>query len=385
MYRTLDHPGLAPCPEDRVVAGSTPSAVAEAAVQQIEDWLLNSGIQPGGGPGRGGIAGWLDGDGLPEFVYLEITGYYLTAMAWLASGTACSADNIDTASRRARLAAGWMASVFDEESAPPTRLYLSGHRFDWRNNAVFSFDLAMAARGIASASRLVGWPEHQRTLRAVCGWLDRISSGSDIISSHELVVGDATTMPDRWSTRAGPHHLKAAAAVLRLPKGVVCEAMAVTARRTCDRWAKSFAEDGWPCQELHAALYALEGMLLGARALGDLAAAERVFVRIMELQGPDGTLPATVAGGTVRSDVLAQALRMGLLLRARGYLSERHWSVKLDLLTDALLRFVRSDGGVLFALDQPVVNTWCAMFAHQALYLRGCKESVPPSAYALLV
>ncbi len=384
MYRALDDPQPAPCPEDRVIDGTTPSAVVQAAVQQIEDWLLTSRIQLRGGPQRGGIAGWLDGDGRPEFVYLEITGYYLTAMAWLASGAAYSAENFDTARRRARLAAGWIASVFDNESAPPTRLYLCGHPVDWRNSAVFSFDLAMAARGIGSASQLVGSPERGQTLRGLCGRLDRISSGSDIMESHELVVGHAT-MPDRWSTRRGPHHLKAAAVVLRLPKRVLGDAMTVKAQRTCDHWAKSFADEAWLCDELHAALYALEGMLLCARVPGELAAVERAFVRLMELQGPDGSLPPTVAGGPVRSDVLAQALRMGMLLRGRGYLNEQRWTDKIDLLTAALLEYVRPDGGVLFSFDQPMANAWCAMFAHQALYLRGCNGAIPPTAYDLLV
>jgi hypothetical protein len=367
-----------------MIDGATTPAAAEAAVQQIEDWLLTSGVQLRGGTQHGGIAGWLDGDGAPEFVYLEITGYYLTAMAWLASGAAYSATNIETARRRARSAARWIAAVFDDESAPPTRLYLSGHRLDWRNDAVFSFDLAMAARGIACASQLEGWPEHEQTLQAVCGRIGRISAGLDIMASHELIVSGAATLPDRWSTRPGPHHLKAAAALLRLPKRIVSAPMTVNARRTCDHWAASFAGP-WPCEELHAALYAMEGMLLCAGGLRDLAAVERAFVGLMALQAPDGSLPETVAGGTVRSDVLAQALRMGLLLRARGYLNERHWSDRLDRLTDALLKFVRPDGGVLFALDRPVANTWCAMFAHQALYLRGCKDSVPPCAYDLLV
>ena len=384
MYRALDDPRPAPGREIRVTGGTAPTVV-EAAVQQIEDWLLGSDVQLGRGPHRGGIAGWLDGNGLPEFVYLEITGYYLTAMAWLASGAAGSATNIDTATNRARLAAGWIAAVFDTESAPPTRLYLSGRPVDWRNNAVFSFDLAMAARGLGSASHLVGWPKCRQTLQGLCGRLDRISSGSDIMSSHEFAAGDATTMPDRWSTRPGPHHLKAAAAVLRLPAGVVGAAMTATAQRTCDHWVKSFANEPWPCEELHAALYGLEGMLLRGQVPADIAAAESAFVRLMELQQPDGSLPPTIAGGTVRSDVLAQALRMGLLLRARGCLNEEHWSERLDLLTDALLKFVRPDGGVLFALDQPVANTWCAMFAHQALYLHSSGESVPPSAYDLLV
>jgi hypothetical protein len=203
--------------------------------------------------------------------------------------------------------------------------------------------------------------------------------------SHELVSGDATTVPDRWSTRAGAHHLKAAAAVLRLPKRLTGDAATAMAQRTCDHWANSFAGDEWPCQELLAVLYALEGMLLRASAQDDLDVVERVFARLMELQASDGSLPETVAGGNTRSDVLAQALRMGLLLRGRLCLTEPIWNDRFDLLTRALLEYIRPDGGVQFSLDQPISNAWCAMFAQQALYLRACDGSLPPAAYDLLV
>jgi hypothetical protein len=38
-------------------------------------------------------------------------------------------------------------------------------------------------------------------------------------------------------------------------------------------------------------------------------------------------------------------------------------------LAEALLGFVLPGGGVLFSRDQELSNTWCAMFAHQALRL----------------
>ncbi|MDT5016059.1 MAG: hypothetical protein QOD39_2219 [Mycobacterium sp.] len=367
---------------------AAPSAAVRTAVGRIEDWLLRSGVQLDEGPQRGGVAGWLDRDGQPEFVYLEITGYYLTAMAWLSSGAASSPTHARLADLRARRAACWMASRIEEQAAPATRLYLAEPSSDWRNNAVFSFDLAMAARGLAATRQLAGRRQRRRALAAICTRLSRISADTDVMASHELVVGDATTMPDRWSTRPGPHHLKAAAAVLHLPKRVTDESMIVVARRTCDHWATSFTADEWPCQELHAALYALEGMLIRATGGDDLVAVERVFTRLMELQTADGKLPETVAGGAVRSDVLAQALRVGMLLRGRQRLSGPVWSDRIDRLTNALLGFIRPDGGVLFALDQSISNTWCAMFAHQALYLRACDgaQTAPPAAaYELLV
>jgi hypothetical protein len=368
---------------------TAPSPTVWPAVGRIEDWLLHSGVQLDSGPQRGGVAGWLDGEGRPEYVYLEITGYYLTAMAWLASGAASSPQHVAIAARRARRAARWIATLLDSETAPPTRLYLSQRSPDWRNDAVFSFDLAMAARGVAATRQLGGRRERRRALVEMCTMLNRISAGAEVMASHELVAGDATTrLPARWSTRPGAHHLKAAAAVLRLPKSIAGDAMIAMARRTCDHWAASFGSDEWPCEELHAVLYALEGMLLRATATDDLDAVERVFTRLMELQAADGGLPETVSGGTVRSDVLAQALRVGLLLRGRDYLTGPLWNDRIDRLTGALLGFIRPDGGVLFALDQSISNCWCAMFAHQALYLRACEDeraTLPSTAYELLV
>jgi hypothetical protein len=367
---------------------TAPSASARTAVGRIENWLLHSRAQLDTGPHRGGVAGWLDRHGQPEFVYPEITGYYLTAMAWLSSGASSSPELAAVAARRAQRAAGWIAMLVEREAVPSTRLYLSDHPPDWRNGAVFSFDLAMAARGVAATRQLAGWRQRRRALIRLCTTLNRISSGADVMASHELVKDDAPTMPDRWSTRPGVHHLKAAAAVLRLPKRIVGGPMVAMAERTCVHWTGSLAGDEWPCQELHALLYALEGMLIRASAGDDLIAAERAFTRLMDVQSSDGTLPETLAGGTARSDVLAQALRVALLLRGRGYLSGPSWTVRIDRLTDALLGFVRPDGSVLFSRDQSISNTWCAMFAHQALYLRVCEDArtgLPASAYELLV
>ena len=70
-------------------------------------------------------------------------------------------------------------------------------------------------------------------------------------------------LPDRWSTRPGPHHVKAAAALLQLPAGgdpalvAACRATVALDRR---------AEASWPCEELHPFLYGLEGLLMLARS-----------------------------------------------------------------------------------------------------------------------
>lgn len=60
---------------------ATGRAAAFDAASRIEGRLLGSPVQFLDGPHRGGVAGWLGRDGRPELVYLEISGYYLTAMA----------------------------------------------------------------------------------------------------------------------------------------------------------------------------------------------------------------------------------------------------------------------------------------------------------------
>jgi hypothetical protein len=73
--------------------------------------------------------------------------------------------------------------------------------------------------------------------------------------------------------------------------------------------------------------------------------------------------------GDPRADVLAQALRVGALLRSAGLLQDPAEPERLDALATALGAHVRPDGGVLFSIAQGQANTWCAMFAQQALAL----------------
>ena len=373
----------------KLVQATAPSIRPLEAVTSIEGWLL-SGAQVDEGVHEGGVAGWLDEDGKPEFVYPEAAGYYLTAMAWLASGTVSSPDHADAVRRCSHRTAGWLARQLSGPGALPTRHHLPEQRADWRNSGIFTFDLAMAARGLAVTGHAIGRHERHKALSTLCTMLDRISSEADVMVSHESVAGSETAMPDRWSTRPGPHHLKAAAVVLGLPEHIVGPAMIGVAQRTCDHWAEALRADVWPCEELHAVLYGIEGMIIraGANDGAGLRDVEALFMRLMDLQAPEGTLPELVQGGMVRSDVLAQALRVGLILRGRGHLTGSIWAERLSLLTEALLGFVRPDGGVAFSLDQGLANSWCAMFALQALHLsarESAGQALPFAAYELLV
>jgi hypothetical protein len=349
------------------VSGPSSEALA-GAVRAIESWLLESGVQLAEGPHRGGVAGWLDGTGRPAFVYLEITGYYLTTMAWLAGGMASSPARAEAARARGRAALEWMRGATADGALPPTRLHLLPGGDDWRNHAAFTFDLAMAARGASSFGAVGDAEASAPVLTALTARLREICGGHAPLASHAL-YGGHPELPARWSTRPGPHHAKAAAALLRLPEGALDRSLRAACRDTVAIWAEAVAR-GPTTSELHPLLYACEGLAMDRAppATAFLDILEGAFQTIMRLQDADGSLPgeAPPAPHHVRSDVLAQALRIGTLLAVWRPPGDEP---ALRRLAVALLRHVRPDGGVLFALDQDVLNAWCAMFAHQALAL----------------
>ncbi|MGZ4203258.1 MAG: hypothetical protein ACXVRH_14520, partial [Thermoleophilaceae bacterium] len=198
---------------------TSPEALDQAALR-IERFLLDSGIQLADGPQRGGIAGWLGRDRSPEFVYLEITGYYLTAMSWLAAGAARSSESRGRALERGAGALGWMAAATAGGAVPPTRLYLRDVPEDWRNQAVFTFDLAMAARG-ASCFGTVADASSSDIVDDLTDRAWKVSGSHAQLASHEIRDGGRRVLPERWSTQPGPHHVKAAAALLRLGDGAL--------------------------------------------------------------------------------------------------------------------------------------------------------------------
>jgi hypothetical protein len=265
-----------------------------------------------------------------------------------------------------------MRSATADNAVPATRLYLSPERDDWRNAAIFSFDLAMAARGVACFAGATRVEEAETLVRDLGARVREVCLGRAPLPSHAPREGTHTTLPDRWSTRPGPHHLKAAGALLRLPADLLDGALLRACRQTVAHWTRAM-QASWPCRELHPLLYGLEGLLiLESSASGQtLDVVERIYERLLRLQAADGSLPgAAVSGaGEVRADVLAQALRVGALLRGARRLNGDQRGRRLDELATALLRHVRVDGGVLFSTEQAIANTWCAMFAHQALLL----------------
>jgi hypothetical protein len=314
----------------------------DGTADTIASWLL-AHAQSWEPPHEGAVAGTVGDDGRPDYFYPEIAGYHLTWLAFLAMARPRLRT---TAARAATGVARWIAGL----QALVARLPLRGPA-DWRADGSFSFDLAMLAKGLDAAAPLLPAQEVAAARQRVWAELMPLCE----IELLACAFRPGCVAPVRWSTHPGPYQLKAAASLLACAAAPlrIREAAAATAVR----WGAAVRCEG----PLHPLLYACEGLVL----LGERDRAARVLCEILTLQRADGSLPETAdePRSAARADVLAQALRLALMLGEgrRG---------QLDTLEAALRRHVARSGAVRFREQSAGANVWCAQIAHQALSVR---------------
>ncbi|MFD9793381.1 hypothetical protein ACFWXK_20810 [Streptomyces sp. NPDC059070] len=362
---------------------AAPSAV-------LESWLLDR-PQLRTGPHAGGVLGGTGDDTATAYAYPEITGYYLTWLAFLE--TTRDAPDTGAVEERRAAAVAWLAEQLAAPGGPRTRSFLgAGDGADWRNSALFSFDLGMVYRG-ACATGTGGGPAdgtaahrlRERTGAALDGLRDPDGAWAACVP----LPGRAAP-PARWSTVPGPHLLKVAGGVLALTPADEMPSVRSAARATLARHATGLAAD-LPAMS-HPALYALEGLLQAEAGghrehHGELVAA----YRLLSDRAADGVLREEHGrpGSQVRTDVLAQLLRIGCVLAGRDEL-DAAGAEQLDAVAAALVEHIGEDGGLPFtrAESGSLHNTWCAMFAHQALAFHDrltAGRAIPDSWIRLLV
>lgn len=343
------------------------------AAARLRHWLLHGPAQQRDGAHAGGVAGTLDAAGRAQYVYPEITGYYLH---WLAE----AAPHEPRAREAAQLALDWSAREFAAGRVPPTRGYFDASVQDWRNDAVFFFDLAMLLRGICAVHEAQLAPWHGDAAARIMEELALLVDERGHILACRGLHADAQ-LPARWSTLGGPFEVKASSRValasrhLPLPPNLAA---------ACERFAERCAAiaDTIPLEMLHPTLYFAEGALVATPHAAPRIA--RLLQRCLALQRDDGTLPETELDSDLpRSDIIAQALRVGLLLRASNVDGAPH-DATLQRLADALTSRVSAEGTLAFLPEQSGVlaNVWCAMFAEQALrwHARWRAGIAPPDA-----
>ena len=349
----------------------TPEKPASGEQESIAQWLMRGPAQLASGPHAGAVAGVVDVHGRGCYAYPEITGYFLQWLAWRATRCGFSPE---LASRGAA-AQQWLARWLEDRDPPRTRIDLGDATDDWRNRAVFCFDLAMVLRGVASAARLQLIVPDASVIAGVTRQLLRLV-GADGIFDACVPDDDKIPLPRRWSTSRGPFLAKAAAGILTASASL--RSLDDTVRQSATatfvaslRWAVESPHD-----DVHALLYTFEGILCFPQhpqfqtVLPQLASQfDSLLADARELgHVPESRRDATASAGPERLDILAQTIRVGHLLWAHRP-QQPPDRIGLARLQQMLVQHVRRDGAVPFAVESRPTqyNVWAAMFAEQAL------------------
>ena len=320
-------------------------AAADAVLEGIHTWLLDSALHPlpaGAGGARCGVLGQT---GPAAYLYPEIAGYYLN---WLARQAGAHGE---LAHRIIRWLVDW-----SEAAAPPARVALTPAT-DWRSAGLFAFDLAMLRRGCAC------WPDLATTdtvIERIDGLLERLLDADGRIRP---VLADGH-LPQRWSTTAGAYQAKVAAALLLSDVVFPLPGRLAAAGRRMAKEACLMP----PHAEHHPELYAIEGLLV----LDPSQAAQRL-ARLLDRIDAEAWLREQSHGGRRRTDVQAQAIRAARWLRLDDERTHR--------MARRLAAAIRADGSLSFdpdAKDAPA-NTWCTLFAAEALAASLATDSGMPT------
>ena len=351
----------------QISLASRSGALAERADGSLAAWLRNV-AQCQAGPHDGAIAGCISVSGTPSYVYPEIAGYYLTWLAWRVTRDGHDGEDAERARAVQRWLAKWLAMP-----GLPTRVHFDGTSGDWRNHALFCFDLAMVLRGLAAAGRAGLLSPDPAVVEGVCRALTRLVAADGALDPC-VANGPSGPIPDRWSTRRGPFLAKAAAGILRAATILDVPAeLQSAAEQTFTMSLSPLARE--PHRETHPLLYAFEGVLdmpQHPRFNDALPSVSAQFDILLAYASHDAHLPESLcsatSSGPARMDVMAQTLRIGYLLAAHRP-QDPPDRVGLTRLRQSLARQVRPGGGVAFAKSAAPAqaNVWATMFADQAL------------------
>jgi hypothetical protein len=341
---------------------------AQLAVR-LEQWLISADVVlTAPRHVAGGVINYREADGMWDGVYPEICGYYLQFLAHASTGSS-GTPHREIAARVVR----WLDAE-GGEGAPLTlyRRIEDLGAVDWRNRCLFSFDLAIILRGLTMAE--ARWPGILPVgmVARYGGSAARIVERGRLASHHLRDGREDVAIPMKWSTTRDVHHVKSAAALASLGQPSLDAIAQETAR---DEGALLEQQRQQRMRELHPFLYSIEGWLMFWAQTNDAQCLHRAGASFAylcsEFDRETADLPPSAGArqATVRADVLAQALRAGVILEAAAALDPTAleiWHAMAPRLHRNLAGRLSPHGGVEFDMVRRDRNSWASMFAWQA-------------------
>lgn len=345
--------------------------------KHVSSWLLNSGIQSK----EGGFFSWFDLETREySYLYSEITGYGITTLLFLYQESS-EALYLE----RARLAGDWLIThamhpcggvrtrLYREDSSAP-----AAYSFTAEN--IFSFDTGMALFGMANLYRLT---QDKKYLLSACKMADFLvdtmqAEDGFLYPIYNAKAGNTVTNTEKWSNQHSSFHAKVAMGFVDLYEATQDARYKNAALKLAEFALTCQAEDGrfitdsaTRTTHLHPHCYSAEGLLYVGSHVGEprfIIASRRATEWALGKVGTGGINelydPNTDSfNAFTRCDVLAQLLRLGLF-----YSKDKKIEMLHKALSDHQYKSAsRQGGGFLYNLSTKHLNSWCSMFALQAL------------------
>ncbi|MFH0732443.1 MAG: hypothetical protein V2A72_05940 [Candidatus Omnitrophota bacterium] len=358
----------------------------EERIQYVTDWLLYSGIQSE----SGGFYAWADAeDKTYSYLYPEITGYAITTMCFLHE---LKKEALYLS--KAKIAAQWIIEkAMHPNGGVLTRDYVkypvSHYSFESAN--IYAFDSAMVAFGLLKLYKAAKDKKYYQAAKNIVNFLiDNMLGENKLFYPIFDGKNDKVYEDDKkWSTQKGSFLCKVSLCLCELADieqdeyyKKIAKDLISASIKTCYKDARFITNTFDESSHFHPLCYTLEGMAYYTHKTKDAkynSCFEEAFNWVLGLQEHDGGIPTSVIKGSEnrishqRADIQAQALRL-YYLNNKDCVS----GFDKDKLLARLLEFQNigpgQNGAFFFGFDsdgsyKKHANTWCSMFALQALYL----------------
>jgi len=346
----------------------------------VSNWISNSGIQNK----EGGFHAWHDIDSNKyAFLYSEITGYGITSLLLINK-----LYNQPECVEKAMLAAEWIEkTALHPCGGIKTRLFQDDAKSDkmycFIEENIFSFDTAMVLFGLLSLYKTTNDAKILKTCKKIGDFLIKKMLNNDgSIAPIYSPRSDKKLEPmDKWSNQSGSFHAKISMSFSELFEITGNIEYKNTAIKLCETaldkqdFSGRFITDRVSnTTHLHPHSYTIEGLTYTGSVFNIdsfIRAAEKATLWMLE-KIQDGVLRELYNPKTdkfndfIRTDILAQAIRIGILFNR---------TKEVEILKTALINYQYLEenslhaGGLLYSKNNLHINSWCSMFALQALAL----------------
>jgi len=371
---------------DKIVSGGE--------ILLAQDWLMCSGIQDLKGREAGGFNAWFDlRSGQYPYVYSEITGYGITSLLFLKGFF--DEDFVE----RAILAADWLRDKAEHKlGGVRTRHYhqdmSESDRYSFESENIYAFDNGMVLYGLINLFKKCGDRQYLEFSKRIADLLIEKMRRDDglFCAVYNHKTGEKTDHTWKWSTQSGSYHAKLALGFTDLydvtKDNVYRDAVLTLCRKSLDfqepdgRFITSRADNS---THLHPHAYSAEGLLYAGMYFKRdefILAAVKAVKWALDNQCRDGGIPKKFDGEKFithyRVDILAQILRLGVILDGIGQLDKSYIDglkeLRSRLLTFQHLQEGLQKGGFYYGFTlegekRNHINSWCSMFAIQALIM----------------